>query len=126
MFLLYKNSAMISVQKRLTASMLRTHSFRKGCATYCQSFKGGPSTLAVFNRAGWSLSNVQLRYIFPTDADDQLLGRVACDMPWGDTKCGELSPHFSSRAEITDADWENLGPGYQNYPDCFKSCIPLF
>ncbi len=32
-----------------------THSFRKGAATYCSGFLGGPSIVAIFLRAGWSL-----------------------------------------------------------------------
>ena len=44
---------------------LGTHSFRKG---------GGPSMISVYHRAGWSIGNVQQRYIFPMEAIKWLAG----------------------------------------------------
>ena len=43
---------------------LGTHSVRKGAASYCAGMMNGPSTVQVFLRAGWSLGNVQDRYLF--------------------------------------------------------------
>jgi hypothetical protein len=43
---------------------LGTHSVRKGAASYCAGMISGPSTVQVFLRAGWSLGNVQDRYLF--------------------------------------------------------------
>jgi hypothetical protein len=40
------------------AEDLGTHSFRKGVVTYSLSFPGGPSAVAAYLRAGWSLGNV--------------------------------------------------------------------
>jgi len=107
------------------ASLLGTHSFRKGSATYGQSFNGGPTVVAVFHRAGWSLGNVPNRYLFPTISGDQLLGRVVCGLPWMQEDFAVLPPHFKTDTEISDTEWETLVPGYQNYPDCFKPCIPF-
>ena len=41
-----------------------THSTRKGAPTYCLGITEGPSPIQVFLRAGWSLGNVQDRYLF--------------------------------------------------------------
>ena len=41
-----------------------THSSRKGCPTYLLSLVDGPDPVKVYLRAGWSLGNVQDRYIF--------------------------------------------------------------
>jgi hypothetical protein len=43
---------------------LGTHSFRKGVATFCATNPGGPTSISIFQRAGWSLGNVPNRYIF--------------------------------------------------------------
>jgi hypothetical protein len=68
-----------------------THSFRKGIATFLSSVPGGPSAIAIYLRAGWSLRAVQQRYIFegeggpyrelrsfdlPIAADQQILSRA--------------------------------------------------
>jgi len=62
-----------SMVKRLTESEamllggmredIGTHSIRKGAATYCLGMEG-PNPVMVYLRAGWSLGNVQNRYIF--------------------------------------------------------------
>lgn len=49
-----------------------THSFRKGVATFASSCPGGPSTVSIFLRAGWSLGAVTSRYIFAGDGGDQV------------------------------------------------------
>jgi hypothetical protein len=59
---------------------LGTHSFRKGAVTHSLSFPGGPSVVAAYLRAGWSLGNVQQRYIFEGEGSDQFLGRVAAGL----------------------------------------------
>ena len=43
---------------------IETHSFRKGIATSLANCPGGPSAISIWLRAGWSLGNVQSRYIF--------------------------------------------------------------
>lgn len=57
-----------------------THSFRKGIATYAAGFIGGPSIIAIFLRAGWSLGQVHDRYLTYADGGDQFCGRVACGL----------------------------------------------
>ena len=37
-----------------------THSFRKGIATFLSSICGGPSSIAIYLRAGWSLGNLHI------------------------------------------------------------------
>lgn len=49
-----------------------THSFRKGVATFASSCPGGPSTVCIFLRAGWSLGAVTSRYIFAGQGGDQV------------------------------------------------------
>ena len=49
-----------------------THSFRKGVATFAASCPGGPSTVCIFLRAGWSLGAVTSRYIFAGHGGDQV------------------------------------------------------
>ena len=41
-----------------------THSTRKGAPTHCLGITEGPSPIQVYLRAGWSLGNVQDRYLF--------------------------------------------------------------
>ena len=54
-----------------------SHSFRKGVATTVSNTPGGPSPFSVWLRAGWSLGNVQSRYIFEEPGGDQFIGRAA-------------------------------------------------
>jgi hypothetical protein len=44
-------------------SDIGTHSIRKGAVSYCLGVEG-PNVTMVYQRAGWSLGNVQDRYIF--------------------------------------------------------------
>lgn len=39
------------------------------------------SAVQVYLRAGWSLGNVQDRYIFAGPGGDQLVGRAVCGLP---------------------------------------------
>ncbi len=49
---------------------LGIHSFRKGATTYVNSSNVNPSIIALYHRAGWSIGNVQQRYMYPTDTGD--------------------------------------------------------
>jgi hypothetical protein len=53
------------------------HSFRKAIATYASGFIGGHSVIAIFLLAGWSLGQVQGRYITYSNGGDHFCGRVA-------------------------------------------------
>lgn len=54
-----------------------SHSFRKGVATALSNNPGGPQSVSIWLRAGWSLGNVQNRYIFVGSGGDQFVGRAA-------------------------------------------------
>ena len=54
-----------------------THSCRKGAATAISNCPGGPQSVSIWLRAGWSLGSVQDRYIFAGSGGDQFVGRAA-------------------------------------------------
>jgi hypothetical protein len=101
-----------------------THSARKGSPTYCLGMVGGPSAVQVFLRAGWSLGNVQDRYLFNGDGGDQLTGRVACGLPNTDCSFATLPPHFDSSFDQSIIDWTMILPSYNKYPNTFKQVVP--
>jgi hypothetical protein len=105
---------------------LGTHSFRKGVVTYVLSFPCGPSVVAAFLRAGWSLGAVQQRYIFEGEGSDQFLGRVACGLPFGENQFQSLPPHFDPSFTISSEDWKKIYPPYarEGLPQGFKDCLP--
>lgn len=102
-----------------------THSFRKGITTHCGSMISGPSVIAVFLRAGWSLGLVQDRYIGYSEGGDQLCGRVVAGLNFNDgAKFTALPPHFYDANILTHEEWDYIVPGYKDYPKCFQECIP--
>lgn len=102
-----------------------THSFRKGIATYSSGFIGGPSVIAIFLRAGWSLGQVQDRYIKYSDGSDQFCGRVAAGLNFnGGSKFAVLPPRFKQAFALTVDEWKDICPGYDEYPTGFQSCLP--
>jgi hypothetical protein len=58
----------IEIAGGLSADEYGTHSLRKGVATFLTGLLGGPSTLALFQRTGWS-TGVQQRYLFEGGQD---------------------------------------------------------
>ena len=54
-----------------------THSCRKGAASWCLGQVGGPNPVTVYLRMGHSLGKLKDRYIFLSEGQDQLCGRVA-------------------------------------------------
>jgi hypothetical protein len=100
-----------------------THSNRKGASTYALSVIGGPSPVTVFIRAGWSIGDVKDRYIHSGDGNDQLAGRVLAGLPITDSNFGSLPPHF--RSLDLEFSWNELLPGYENYPESFQTCLPF-
>lgn len=95
-----------------------THSFRKGVASFVTSIPGGPSVIAVYLRAGWSLGPVQSRYILEGDGGDQLCGRAATGLPLSDPSFASLPPHFS---DVCLIEWSTVIPNFESfYPDNFK------
>jgi hypothetical protein len=102
-----------------------THSVRKGAATYLLSLVDGPSAIQVYLRAGWTLGNVPDRYIYAGAGGDQLVGRSIALLPLQEAAFATLGPHFTQEGlnKISEFGWNRLIPGYDNYPDCFKSVI---
>jgi hypothetical protein len=104
-----------------------THSFRKGIATFLSSVPGGPSAIAIYLRAGWSLGAVQHRYIFEGEGgSDQLCGRAASGLCLTEPEFATLPPHFdlSSGEVLTLAEWEHILPGYSTfYPQQFRQVL---
>jgi hypothetical protein len=102
-----------------------THSFRKGITSFCAGFIGGPSVIAIFLRAGWSLGQVQDRYITYSDGGDQLCGRVATGLNFNEgSRFAVLPPHFSGSDVLTDEEWNIICPSYRSYDAGFQSCLP--
>jgi hypothetical protein len=103
-----------------------THSFRKGVASYCAGYIGGPSIIAIFLRAGWSLGQVQDRYLTYSDGGDQLCGRVAAglDINAG-SKFAVLPPHLLDSNVLSESEWQMIVPGYNEYDKGFQGCIPF-
>ena len=108
-------------------TMIGTHSFRKGIAIYLSSHPDGPSPVNIFLRAGWSLGNVQSRYIFAGSGGDQFVGRTACGLPLSDWTFSLLPPYFerSTGPLMSNDEWENILPGYRNFPSPFLSVLPF-
>ncbi len=60
----------------VNVSKIGSHSFRKGVATALSSSPCAPPPCCIFLRAGWSLGQVQAKYIVDTAGGDQWVGRV--------------------------------------------------
>jgi len=103
-----------------------THSFRKGIASFCAGFIGGPSVIAIYLRAGWSLGQVQDRYITYSDGGDQLCGRVAAGLDFNaGANFAVLPPRLSSVSVLSGEEWNLIIPGYSDYPPGFQTCLPI-
>ena len=107
-------------------SMIGTHSFRKGIATFLSGTPGGPTSTAIYLRAGWSLGPVQSRYILEGEGGDQVCGRAATGLPLTDITFANLPAHFSAMdTGISPPEWEDILPGYSSfYPLNFREVIP--
>lgn len=86
----------------------------------------GPNAVQVYLRAGWSLGNVQDRYLFSGTGTDQLCGRCACGLPLNSLQFGALPPHFADIdiLNIENEDWRNILPDYHLYPPSFRTTVP--
>jgi hypothetical protein len=112
----------------LIISEIGTHSFRKGIATFLSSIPGGPTAIAIYLRAGWSLGPVQSRYILEGQGGDQLCGRAATGLSLTEMEFADLPPHFDmSCGPILAIDqWEDILPGYSTYyPASFRQVVPF-
>lgn len=109
-------------------SMIGTHSFRKGIATFMSGTPGGPTAISIYLRAGWSLGPVQSRYILEGEGGDQVCGRAASGLPLTDVSFANHPPHFLHNNEdyMTSAEWEDILPGYSTfYPKNFREVVPF-
>lgn len=105
-------------------SMIGTHSFRKGIASFLSGTPGGPTAISIYLRAGWSLG-LQSRYILEGEGGDQLCGRAATGLPLTDVTFANLPPHFIGPT-LTTAQWEEILPGYSTFfPLNFREVIPF-
>lgn len=105
-----------------------THSFRKGVASFLSGLPGGPSAIAIYLRAGWSLGPVTSRYIMEGQGNDQLCGRAATGLPITDPEFADLPAHFdlSAGEVLSVAQWEDILPGYSSfYPQSFRQVLPF-
>ena len=102
-----------------------TQSIRKGAATYCTGMMNGPSIVQIFIRAGWSLGQIQDRYLFNGNGGDQFVGRVVCGLNNTSIDFQTLPPHFITNTLITNEEWNQILPNYNDYPHCFKQ-VALF
>jgi len=96
---------------------------RKGVCTYVLSFPGGPTAVATYLRAGWSLGNTQQRYIHEGDGSDQLAGRVACGLPLNNLDFTYLPPHFQDFV-VPEGYFEAEFASYESFPRCFRLVLP--
>jgi hypothetical protein len=104
-----------------------THSERKGSSTYCLGQVAGPTPVSVFLRMGQSLGQLKDRYIFAGEGADQLCGRMVSGLPYSDENFGILPPHFDNDvlALMTKEIWNEIVPGYDNYPKSFRAAFPF-
>ncbi len=89
---------------------------------------GGPTSVAIWLRAGWSLGPVQSRYIFQGQGGDQFVGRAATLLELNSIDFSVLPPHFSTNEGpvITTQEWNQILPGFSTYyPDEFKVALPF-
>lgn len=61
---------------------------------------GGPATVSIYLRAGWSLGSVQNRYIHQSPGGDQFVGRAAAGLNVNSDEFADLPPHFDESGMI--------------------------
>lgn len=91
------------------------HSLRKGAATYVTSGStGGPSIVAVCQRAGWHMGNVLDRYLKFDGSGDAFVGRVLAGLPLNMVNFAELPPHIPG---LKPTEVELFFPSAKNCPE---------
>ena len=100
---------------------------RKGVVTWVLSFPGGPSSVAAFLRACWSLGAVQSRCIFEGEGSDQYLGRVAAGLPLDCIDFCVLPPRFHPAflASLTNEVWQGFIPHLHVFPQGMMDTLPF-
>jgi len=120
------NTAEDLVHMGIVILEIGTHSFRKGIASFLACLTGGPSAIAIYLRAGWSLGAVTARYIIEGGGGDQLCGRAATGICIMDASFADLPPHFdlSDGPILTVEEWEEILPNYSTfYPATFRVAL---
>lgn len=93
--------------------------------THILSILEGPNVASVYLRAGWSLGQVQDRYIFYGAGADQYCGRIACGLNFHDAnQFPALPPHFPNDLILTPDEWAAIIPNYSEYPQSFQTVLP--
>ena len=107
----------------VTADMYGSHSIRKGSSTFLSSILEGPSTIAIFLRAGWDIGT-QRRYIHQS-GQDAFVGRCLALLPILGGSFGVLPPHFLPGAEVflPGQSWATVLPGFANVPHSFRPVL---
>ena len=77
----------------LDISMIGTHSFRKG-VPILSGTPGGPTAIAIYLCAGWSLGPIQSRYVLEGERGDQMCGRAATGFPITDVTFAKVQQTF--------------------------------
>ena len=117
--------AQLAILGALCALDIGNHSTRKGAVSFSLSIPDGPSVIAVFKRAKWSLG-FKDRYILFCGGNDHFLGRVLAALSLNKL-FASLPPHFTQAGlvELAKHDWNIILPGYDNYPPSFQTTIPF-
>ena len=106
-----------------------THSLRKGVATFLSGLIAGPTAIAIYIRAGWSLLGpVQSRYILESGGNDQLCGRAATGLTLTKPEFATLPAHFNMTdgSILSIEEWEQILPGYTSfYPSNSRPVVPF-
>ena len=107
------------------AEDIGTHSIRKGAASYLSSQLGGPSGIAIYQRAGWALG-VQDRYLLTT-GEDYLVGRYLSLLNAMEDSFASLPPHFVDRVVPFPPghSMQTVLPSYSKLPGTFLGVLPL-
>jgi hypothetical protein len=85
---------LLLVNQGIDTSMIGSHSFRKGIASFLSGTPGGSTAISIYLRAGWSLGPVQSRYVLEGEGGDQVCGRAATGLTLTDVSVANLPPHF--------------------------------
>jgi hypothetical protein len=91
-----------------------SHSNRKGSSTFVLGLSSSISAVQVYLRAGWSLGNVQDRYIFAGAGGGQVVGRAVSGLNIHNNEFSVLAPHFTSEDNnilSNEVKWENILEG---------------
>ena len=108
--------------------LIGPHSNRKGPSTYLLTLSNCLNAANIYLRAGWSIGNVQDRYIFSDVGGDQIVGRAVAGLPVNSQDFTVLPPHFTDLGlqRVLEIGWENLLEGFYDYPEAFRRVVPFF